>query len=39
MRKDASRSESQSRHVSSDAGRIRACYNAAIRDENTVPVG
>ena len=39
MHKDASRSESQSCHVSSDAGRIRACYNADIRDENTVPVG
>ena len=33
------RSNSQSRHVSSDAGRIHACYNADIRDENTVPVG
>ena len=39
MFKDASRSESQSHHVSSDVGRIRACYNAANRDENTVPVG
>ena len=39
MHKDASRSEPQSRHVSSDVGRIRACYNADIRDENTVPVG
>ena len=39
MHKDAVRSESQSRHVSSDVGRIRACYSAAIRDENTVPVG
>ena len=39
VHKDASRSESQLRHVSSDAGRIHACYNAAIRDENTVPVG
>ena len=39
MRKGASRSESQLRHVSSDAGRIHACYNADIRDENTVPVG
>ena len=39
MREDAPRSDSQSRHVSSDAGRIRACYNADIRDENTVPVG
>lgn len=39
MHRDASRSNSQSRHVSSDAGRIHACYNADIRDENTVPVG
>lgn len=39
MHGDASRSNSQSRHVSSDAGRIHACYNAGIRDENTVPVG
>ena len=39
MRKDASRSEFRSRHVSSDAGCIRACYNAAIRDENTVLIG
>ena len=39
MCKDASRIESRSRHVGSDAGRVRACYNAAIRDENTVPVG
>ena len=39
MHKGASRSESQLRHVSSDAGRIRACYNAGTRDENTVPVG
>lgn len=39
MRGDASRSNSQSRHVSSDAGRIHACYNAGTRDENTVPVG
>lgn len=39
MFRDASGSESQSHHVSSDAGRIHACYNAAIRDENTVPVG
>ena len=39
MFKDGSRSESQSRHVSSDVGRIPACYNAGIRDENTVPVG
>lgn len=39
MRKGASGSESQSRHVGSDEGRIRACYNADIRDENTVPVG
>ena len=39
MFKDASRGESQSRHVRSDAGRIRACYNADTRDENTVPVG
>lgn len=30
--------ESQSRHVGSDAGHIRARYNADIRDENTVPV-
>ena len=39
MHKDASGSESQSRHISSDVGRIRACYNASTRDENTVPVG
>lgn len=39
MFRDASRSESQSRHAGSDAGRTRACYNADIRDENTVPVG
>ena len=39
MHKDAVRSESQSRHVSSDVGRIRVCYNADTRDENTVPVG
>lgn len=39
MHRDASRSNSQSRHVSSDAGRIHACYNTGIRDENTVPVG
>lgn len=39
MFKDSSRGESQSRHVDSDEGRICACYNAAIRDENTVPVG
>ena len=39
MRKGASRNASQSRHVGSDEGRIRACYNAVIRDENTVPVG
>ena len=39
MHTDASRDDSRSRHVSSDAGRIRACYNAGIRDENTVPVG
>ena len=39
MHRDTSRSNSQSRHVSSDAGRIHACYNADIRDENTVPVG
>lgn len=36
---DASGSESQSRHAGSDAGRTRACYNADIRDENTVPAG
>ena len=42
MHKDTSRVESvesQSRHAGSDAGRTRACYNADIRDENTVPVG
>ncbi|VYU32210.1 Uncharacterised protein [Collinsella aerofaciens] len=39
MFRDASGSESQSHHASSDAGRIHACYNAGIRDENTVPVG
>ena len=39
MQKDASRNESHSRHVGSDARRIRACHNADIRDENTVPVG
>lgn len=39
MFRDASGSESQSLHASSDAGRTRACYNAVIRDENTVPVG
>ena len=39
MRKDASGGKPQSRHVRSDAGRIRACYNADTRDENTVPVG
>ena len=39
MQKDASKSESQSHHVGSDAGRIRACYNPTTRDENTVPVG
>ena len=39
MFRGASGSESQSRHVGSDEGRIRACYNADIRDENTVPVG
>ena len=39
MFKDGSRGESQSRHASSDAGRIHACYNAGTRDENTVPVG
>lgn len=39
IHKGASGSESQSRHVGSDAGRIHACYNADIRDENTVPVG
>ena len=39
MHRDASRNDSQSRHASSDAGRIHACYNVAIRDENTVPVG
>ena len=39
IHKDVSRSESQSRHVGSDEGRVRACYNAGIRDENTVPVG
>ena len=38
MHKNASTSESRSRHVGSDAGRVRACYNAGIRDENTVPV-
>ena len=39
MQKDASRIESQSRHIGSDEGRGRACRNAATRDENTVPVG
>ena len=39
MQKDASGSKPQPRHVGSDAGRIRACYNAGTRDENTVPVG
>ena len=39
IQKDVSRNESQPRHVGSDEGRIRACYNAGIRDENTVPVG
>ena len=39
MFRDASGSESQSHHASSDTGRIHACYNASIRDENTVPVG
>ncbi len=39
MCKDASRSESQSRHVGSDEGRVRTCYNPTTRDENTVPVG
>ena len=39
MHRDASRSDSQSGHAGSDAGRTRACYNADIRDENTVPVG
>ena len=39
IHKDASRIESRSRHVGSDEGRVRACYNAGIRDENTVPVG
>ena len=39
MFRDASGSESQSRHAGSDAGRTRACYNAGTRDENTVPVG
>ena len=39
MFRDASGSESQSRHAGSDAGRIRACYNTGTRDENTVPVG
>ena len=29
----------QLRHVGSDEGRVCACYNADIRDENTVPVG
>ena len=39
MHKDASRSD-PSRTISAEtSGRIRACYNAAIRDENTVPVG
>ena len=39
MRKGASRSKPQSRHVGSDEGRVRACYDAGTRDENTVPVG
>lgn len=39
MHTDASRDDSRSRHVSSDAGRIRASYDASTRDENTVPVG
>ena len=39
MYKDASRIESQSRHVGGDEGRVRACYNPTTRDENTVPVG
>ena len=39
MRKDASRNASRSRYAGSDTGRIRACYNAGTRDENTVPVG
>ena len=40
MQKDASGGgKPQPRHVGSDEGRVRACYNAAIRDENTVPVG
>ena len=39
MHKNASTSEFRSRHVGSDAGRVRACYNADTRDKNTVPVG
>lgn len=40
MRKGASGGgKPQPRNVSSDEGHVRACYNAAIRDENTVPVG
>lgn len=39
MFRDALGSDSQSRHAGSDAGRIRVCYNAGTRDENTVPVG
>lgn len=36
MRRGANPSRAMSTAMS---GRIRACYNAAIRDENTVPVG
>lgn len=40
MRKGASGGgKPQPRHVGSDEGRVRACYNASIRDKNTVPVG
>lgn len=40
MRKGASGGgKPQPRHVGSDEGRIRTCYNPTTRDENTVPVG
>ena len=33
MFRDASGSESQSRHASSDAGRIHACYNLTFAEQ------
>lgn len=39
MHKDASRSDPGRATSAEMSGRIRTCYDAAIRDENTVPVG